>query len=101
MLSVPTPNISPSQNTPVLPNMRRIVTRPSGASCSRRNSAKLWLATILRPPSGKVRHDIRDEELTALYVVPPIGVDQQLDAGVLVLPDQVDGLGRRADKAAQ
>jgi hypothetical protein len=29
-----------------LPNMRRIVTRPSGASCSRRNSAKLSLATI-------------------------------------------------------
>ena len=39
----------PSQNTPVLPNMRRIVTRPSGASCSRRNSAKLSLATILHP----------------------------------------------------
>ena len=43
---------NPSQNTPVVPNMRRIVTRPSAASCSRRNSAKLSLATILRrPPS--------------------------------------------------
>src|SRR5437899_2915165 len=101
MLSVTIPTISPSQNTPVLPNMRRMVTRPSGASCSRRNSAKLSLATILRAPSGKVRHDIRGEKLTALDVVPPIGADQQLDAGVLVLPDEVDGLGRRADKAAQ
>src|SRR5271163_1434235 len=45
------PNISPLQNTPVLPNIRRIVTRPSGASCSRRNSAKLSLATIFRPLS--------------------------------------------------
>src|ERR1700730_6645185 len=70
MLSVTIPNITPPQNTPVLPNMRRMVTRPSGASCSRRNSAKLSLATILRPPSGKVRHDIRGEKLTALDVVP-------------------------------
>src|SRR5947209_18440170 len=50
MLSVTIPSISPSQKTPVLPNMRRIVTRPSGTSCSRRNSAKLSLATILYPP---------------------------------------------------
>src|SRR5258708_10416517 len=101
MLSVTIPNITPPQNTPVLPNIRRMVTRPSGASCSRRNSAKLSLATIPRPPSGEVRHDIRGEELTALDVVPPIGADQQLDAGVLVLPDEVDGLRGRADKAAQ
>src|SRR5665213_1484032 len=49
-------NISPSQNTPVLPNMRRTVTRPSGANCSRRNSAKLSLATMLRSwsrPGGR------------------------------------------------
>src|SRR4029077_8960665 len=38
------PSITSSQNTPVLPNMRRIVTRPSGASCSRRNSAR-WRRT--------------------------------------------------------
>src|SRR5713101_1668074 len=193
MLSVTIPNISLSQNTPVLPNIRRIATRPSGASCSRRNSAKLSLATILRPPSwpgglcsrriaqtmlpvsrtvagsvqklshfrglvlrgrigrfpiwcspgrghhticsklhakpeersgghvrrlsaqvfslaripidlssGKVRHDIRDEKFTSLFVVPLIiAIDQQVDAGVLVLPDQVDGLGHRTDKAAQ
>src|SRR6185312_5004938 len=44
------PNISPLQNTPVLPNIRRMVTRPIGASCSRRNSAKLSLATIMRTP---------------------------------------------------
>src|SRR5437764_14691768 len=31
--------------------MRRIVTWPSGASCSRRNSAKLSLATIRQPHS--------------------------------------------------
>ena len=49
MLSVTIPNISPSQNTPVLPNIRRIVTRPRGANCSRRNSAKLSLATIFYP----------------------------------------------------
>src|SRR5216683_8317898 len=101
MLSVTIPNISPSQNTPVLPNMRRMVTRPSGASCSRRNSAKLSLATILRPPSGKVRHDIRDEKLSGLDVVPTIAMDQQGDAGVPVLPDQIDGLGHGTDKAAQ
>src|SRR5262245_42920615 len=41
------PSITPSQNTPVLPNMRRMVMRPSGASWSRRNSAKSSLATIL------------------------------------------------------
>src|SRR5258708_33541407 len=51
MSFVTIPNISPLQKTPVLPNIRRIVTRPSGASCSRRNSAKLSLATLLRPPS--------------------------------------------------
>src|SRR6267142_3311088 len=50
MLSVTIPSISPSQNTPVLPNIRRIVTRPSRASCSRRNSAKSSLATMLDPP---------------------------------------------------
>ena len=50
--TVTIPNITPSQNTPVLPNMRRIVTRPSGASCSRRNSAKAALATILNPWRG-------------------------------------------------
>src|SRR5260370_31070576 len=100
MLSVTIPNISPSQNTPVLPNMRRIVTRPSGASCSRRNSEKLSLATILRPPSGKVRHDIRDEKFPGLDVVPTVALDQQVDARVPVLPHQLDGLGQGAGKAA-
>jgi len=37
-----------------------------------------------------VRDDIRDEKFTGLHVVPSIGVDQQVDAGVFVLPDQVD-----------
>src|SRR5712691_3106646 len=54
MLFVTIPNITPSQNTPVLPNIRRIVTWPSGASSSRRNSAKLSLATIL--PSSVLAH---------------------------------------------
>jgi len=40
-------NITPSQNTPDLPNIRRSVTRPSGASCSPRNSAKVSLATMI------------------------------------------------------
>ena len=48
-----------------------------------------------------MRHDIRDEKFTGLYVVPSVGIDQQIDAGVLVLPDQVNGLGHRTDKAAQ
>jgi hypothetical protein len=35
MLSVTIPDISPSQNTPALPNLRLTVTRrPSGANCS-------------------------------------------------------------------
>jgi hypothetical protein len=37
-----------------------------------------------------VRHDIRDEELACLDVVLVIADDQQLDAGILVLPDQID-----------
>jgi len=51
------------------------------------------------PPSGKVGHDIGDEKFTGLYVIPAIGIDQQVDAGVLVLPDQIDGLGHGTDKA--
>jgi hypothetical protein len=51
-------------------------------------------------PSRKVRHDIRDEKFTALGVVP-IAIDQQVDAGVLVLPDQVDGLRHGAGEAAR
>src|SRR3989442_12685435 len=51
--------------------------------------------------SGKVRHNIRDEKFTGLYVVPLIAIDQQLDAGVLVIPDQVDGFGHGAEKATQ
>src|SRR5471032_3285070 len=43
------PSIAPPQNTPVLPNIRRRLIWPSGASCSRRNSAKLSLATIPPP----------------------------------------------------
>src|SRR5579864_6417800 len=37
--------------------MRRVVTRPRGASCSQRNSAKLSLATIIDPRSGRLRHE--------------------------------------------
>src|SRR5438552_11983041 len=61
-------------------------------------SPSAGLATNL--PSGKVRHDIRDEKFTGLCIVP-IANDQQVDAGVLVLPDPVDGLGHGAEKAAQ
>jgi hypothetical protein len=49
VFSVTIANITTSQNTPLLPNRRRSVTRPSGASCSRRNSAKASLATIRDP----------------------------------------------------
>jgi hypothetical protein len=48
-----------------------------------------------------VRHDIRDEKFPGLHVVPSIGIDQQVDAGVLVLPDQVDGLGHRTEKSGR
>jgi hypothetical protein len=48
-----------------------------------------------------VRHDIGDEELAALHVVQSVAVDQEVDAGVLVLPDQVDGLGHRAGKTGR
>src|ERR1700751_1612526 len=41
------PSITPSQNTPVLPNMRRKLMRPRGVNCSRRNSEKLSLATMI------------------------------------------------------
>lgn len=49
MFSFTVPNIASSQNTPIFQNIRRIVTRPSGASCSSRNSAEASLATILNP----------------------------------------------------
>src|SRR4030095_4418026 len=101
MFSVTIPNITPSQNTPVLPTSRAMVTRPSGASCSRRNSAKLSLATMRHLLSGKVRHDVRDEELPGLHVVAGIAMDKQVDASILELADQVDGLGHGADKAAR
>src|SRR5215471_13369321 len=48
--------------------------------------------------SRKVRHDIRGEKFTRLYVVPPIAMYQQFDAGVSVLSDQVDSLGHGSDK---
>jgi len=46
--SVTIPNISPRQNTPDFPNIRRVETLPSGANCSRKNSVKPSLATTLR-----------------------------------------------------
>src|SRR5262245_17447521 len=72
------PNITPSQNRPILPNMRRIETRPSGPSCSRRNSAKSSLATIDPPvlPDG-------------------IGDTWQTTSGLLSRPD-ADGRGPAA-----
>jgi hypothetical protein len=68
MFSVTIPNISPSQKTPVLPNIRRIVTRPTGASCSRRNSAKLSLATILRPGGRGSRRIAQTTLLTRMVL---------------------------------
>ena len=51
--------------------------------------------------SCEVRHDIRRKEFVSLDVVPVIAVDQQVHTGVLILADQIDGLGHRADKTAQ
>jgi len=48
-----------------------------------------------------VRHDIRCEELARFDVIPSIAGDQYVDPGVLVLADQVDGLGHGTDEAAQ
>src|ERR1700739_3363029 len=60
------PNIRPLQNTPVLPNIRRIVRRPNGASCSRRNSAKPSRATMRFPPlHWVVRHSASDQQAGA------------------------------------
>jgi hypothetical protein len=48
-----------------------------------------------------VRHHIRGDKLTGLHVIPSVGIDQQIDAGILVLPDQINDLGDGAGKAAQ
>ena len=80
--------------------IRRASARLRTHDSFRHSSRKLrWKLSMLS--SDEVRHDIRGEKFTGLYVVPLIAIDQQLDAGVLVLPDQVDGLGHRTDKAAQ
>jgi hypothetical protein len=66
-----------------------------------RGGRRAWQAIIGEGrPLGQVRHDIRGEEFTGLFVIP-IAIDQQVDAGVLVLSDQVDGLGQRTKKSAQ
>src|SRR5882762_5690252 len=82
MLSVTIPNISPSQNTPVLPNMRRIVTRPSGASCSFRNSAKLSLATM--PPPSFLLAEIAawDDDLARVVAGDSLGQGEGRFAGI-------------------
>src|SRR6058998_303506 len=83
MLSVTIANISPSQNTPVLPNIRRIVMRPSGASCSRRNSAKLSLTTILDPRqvlSGLTL--IHERQRSAALAFPDRAIEAGAAAGV-------------------
>src|SRR5262245_35112693 len=59
------PSIRPSQKTPVLPNMRRVVMRPSGASCSRRNSAKLVLATMASGSFDREARAIRTDNFHA------------------------------------
>jgi hypothetical protein len=46
--------------------------------------------SVANLPSGKVPYDIRYEKFARPRVVPPIGIDQQ-----------VDGLGQGADKPAQ
>src|ERR1700738_2856981 len=51
--------------------------------------------------SCEVRDDIRREEFVSLDVVPVIAVDQQVHTGVLILADQIDGLGHCAHKTPQ
>jgi len=48
-----------------------------------------------------VRYDVGHKELARLLVVWSIRVDQHVDTGILVLPDQVYGLSHGTDKAAQ
>jgi hypothetical protein len=57
-------------------------------------------SSVRSRPLDKVRHDIRGEKFTALDVVS-IAIDQQVDAGVVVLSDQVYGLGDRTEKSAR
>ena len=45
--------------------------------------------------------DIGREEFVSLDVVPVIAVDQQMHASVLILADQIDSRGHRADKTPQ
>src|SRR5207248_7217081 len=99
MLSVTIANIKPTQNTPVLPNIRRIVTRPSGASCSRKNSAKLSLATIRQPHSV-----IGDFDQVLVGVADIDGLDRADCAGAragpgndwnLAMLQMRDNLGKR------
>src|SRR6185295_19633376 len=93
MFSVTIPSITPPQNTPVLPNMRRTVMRPSGASCSHRNAAKSGLAVIASVGRGGPRgcnagraadlHDlIRERRLAAPQ--PLQVVQQDVDHRILV-----------------
>ena len=66
-----------------------------------RGGRRAWQAIIGEGrPLGQVRHDIRGEEFTGLFVIP-IAIHQQADAGVLVLSDQVDGLGHCTEKSAR
>src|SRR4051795_13692940 len=51
--------------------------------------------------SCEVRHDVRYEEFVSLNVVSVVAVDQQVHTGVLVLADQIDGLGHRTHKTPQ
>ena len=57
-----------------------------------------WVPTNF--PSGEVGHNIRGKKFAGLRVVLSIGIDHQVDAGMWILSDQVDGLGDRTDEAA-
>ena len=61
-------------------------------------AAQFWQPTF---GSGEVRDHIRGEKFAGLGIVPSIGFDQRVDSSVLVLPDQIDGLGHGATKPAQ
>src|SRR5262245_57374385 len=82
------PIITPPQNTPVLPNMRRTETGPSGASISRRNSTKLSLATMCAFPHRSRR--------AALPSAPHAGKRSGFDEGQQVGVDDVGVRGAHA-----
>src|SRR6516164_2861992 len=56
-------------------------------------------ATVSDWASCKMRYDLGRHKLVGLHVVSIVAVDQQLYAGIMVLADQIHGLGHGAHEA--